>query len=205
MPTSNQIAPNDMFEERTEAVPPQRAADTQLSGQRSQLPLSTENAAGPETAQRYVPPDADSNTNEVDMTPASGSRATDAQSASAIETGRERAEMLRAVQSNLNEMLMSRQQIDVNDLDSILGRLESLQGPDGTVGGLRVSALRENLNAANEMMRLVERINTAAQAGADQQTMQSYVDQLQALQQRMQAGSQGLVVPGANLPQGAGQ
>ena len=95
-------------------------------------------------------------------------------------------------------MLLSRQQID-----SILARLESLQNSDGTVGGLQISALRQNLNAANEMMGLVEQINAAAQAGADQQTMQSYVDQLQALQQQMQVDSQNLLVPGIPQRQGA--
>jgi S-adenosylmethionine:tRNA-ribosyltransferase-isomerase (queuine synthetase) len=124
----------------------------------------------------------------------------DRQNSRAIVAGRERTEMLRSVQSNLNDMLRSGQQIDINDLDGILGRLETLQDDDGTVGGLRVSVLRDNLNAANKMMGLVERINSAAQAGADQKTMQVYVDQLQALQQEMQTGSQDLIIPGATLP-----
>jgi len=165
-----------------------------------------ETAADQVTESRYIPPpvvrSAASTEAEQDMP---GDSNADPQTRQAIAAGRERTEVLRSVQQNLNEMLLSRQQIDVNDLDSILARLESLQNSDGTVGGLQISALRQNLNAANEMMGLVEQINAAAQAGADQQTMQSYVDQLQALQQQMQVDSQNLLVPGIPQRQGAAQ
>lgn len=93
---------------------------------------------------------------------------------------RERVNELRDIQAELRAMSGNPQGIDMQELDSVLLRLE--QASDGGQGGVDLSTLRESLGNAARMMELGQRVNQAVSDGASAEEMAEYVEELERLQ-----------------------
>ncbi len=101
----------------------------------------------------------------------------------------EHREKLKDIQSRLLQMIRKNPaKIDVQQLDTILTELDQLKDNNGLVGGVNISALRQNLAVTGKVLKLSSQIQQEARkppGQIDMTKLKAETEQLQELQKKL--------------------